>query len=179
MTEKLAAIFEENLVFEDITEAAEPSRPWRDYMPAHVLTQGLGPPLLNPIRVHATTSKGDDTTLAATTEAVKLITNKIKLDGRLKGRVPNSFNGDWTKTQAFMNMFDLFWMTNDNSSMMTNPYKRSTYFLGLVNGPSQSCRNDRVEKTLESLWDNLKEAFKWSFAHMGWIEQAQSELNGL
>ncbi len=34
-----------------------------------------------------------------------------------------------------MNVFDLFWMTNDDASIMTNPYKWSTYFLGLINGP--------------------------------------------
>jgi len=77
----------------------------------------------------------DKAVLAATKEAAKLITNKIKLDGGLKGRVLNSFDGDQTKAQSFMNTFNLFWMTNDDASMMTNPYKRSTYFLGLINRP--------------------------------------------
>ena len=36
LTEKLATIFEENLVFKDIPEANEPSRPKRDNMPAHM-----------------------------------------------------------------------------------------------------------------------------------------------
>ena len=38
LTERLAAIFEDNPVFEDITEATEPQGPRRDYMPAHVPT---------------------------------------------------------------------------------------------------------------------------------------------
>ncbi len=51
LTERLVAIFEDNLVFEDIVEATKPSRPRKDYMPAYVPTQGLGPPPINPIRV--------------------------------------------------------------------------------------------------------------------------------
>jgi len=123
LTEKLAAIFEDNPVFEDITEATEPQGPRKDYMPAHMPTRGLGPLPINPIRVRATLTQEDKAVLTATKEAAKLITNKIKLDGGLKGRVPDSFNGDQTKAQSFMNAFDLFWMTNDDASMMTNPYK--------------------------------------------------------
>ncbi len=36
----------------------------------------------------------EEAVLAATKEAAKLITNKIKLDGGLKGQVPDSFDGD-------------------------------------------------------------------------------------
>jgi len=135
-------------------------------MPAYIPTWGLGPPPINPIRVWATLTQEEEAVLAATKKATKLITNKIKLGRGLKGRVPDSFNGDWTKVQSFMNVFDLFWMTNDNTSMMTNPYKWSTYFLGLINGPrvedwvqdqanglqeKTTRRSDRIEKTSESL----------------------------
>ncbi len=95
--EKLAAIFEDNPVFEDIVEATELSGPRKDYMPAYVPTQGLGPPPINPIRVQATTTQKEEAVLTTTKEAAKLITNKIKLDRGLKGQVPDSFNGDQTK----------------------------------------------------------------------------------
>ncbi len=51
LTERLVAIFEDNPVFEDIVEATEPSRPRKDYIPAYMPMQGLGPPPINPIRV--------------------------------------------------------------------------------------------------------------------------------
>ncbi len=54
-------------------------------MLAYVLTQGLGPPPINPIRVQATITQEKEAVLATTKEAAKLITNKIKLDGGLKG----------------------------------------------------------------------------------------------
>src|SRR5258708_39744119 len=41
LTEKLAAIFEDNPVFEDIAEATEPQGPRRDYMPAYVPARRL------------------------------------------------------------------------------------------------------------------------------------------
>jgi hypothetical protein len=64
----------------------------------------------------------------------KLVNNALKIDGILKGKVPETINGDRTRTQKFMNAFDLFWMNNEDNSHMKNPYKRCTYFLGLLEG---------------------------------------------
>jgi hypothetical protein len=47
-------------------------------------------------------------TIAATMDTTKLITNAIKIDGSLKGKVPDAFDGDQTKTQKFLNAFSLF-----------------------------------------------------------------------
>jgi hypothetical protein len=47
-------------------------------------------------------------TIAVTMDTTKLITNAIKLDGSLKGKVSEAFDGDCTKTQKFLNMFSLF-----------------------------------------------------------------------
>ncbi len=85
LTERLAAIFKDNLVFKDIAEATEPQGPRKDYMPAYVLARGLGPPPINPIRIQATSTQEEEAVLAATKEVAKLITNKIKLDRGLKG----------------------------------------------------------------------------------------------
>jgi hypothetical protein len=41
-------------------------------------------------------------------DTTKLITNAIKLNGSLKGKVSEAFDGDHTKTQKFLNMFSLF-----------------------------------------------------------------------
>jgi hypothetical protein len=43
--------------------------------------------------------------MAATTHnATQLIFNAIKLDGALKGILPDNFDGDHTKTQTLMNV---------------------------------------------------------------------------
>jgi hypothetical protein len=60
-------------------------------------------------------------TIAATMDTTKVITNAIKLDGSLKGKVPEAFDGDHTKTQKFLNMFSLFWMNNEDNSHMKIP----------------------------------------------------------
>jgi hypothetical protein len=61
--------------------------------------------------------------IAATTDATKLITNTIKIDASLKGKVPKPFTGDQTQTQKFLNSFCLFWMNNKENSYIKNPYK--------------------------------------------------------
>ena len=75
----------------------------------------------------------DIVTVAA--DVAKLISNSIKVDGQLKERVPDTFDGDCTKTQKFMNGFNLFWMTNEDSSAMKVAYRWCTFFLGLLQGP--------------------------------------------
>ena len=94
----------------------------------------MQPVSLNPIRVRSTNTGGAAATAAATQDAARLITNAVKIDGQLKGRVPETFNGDRTQAQKFANAFELFWMTNDENSTMKIPYKRCTYFLGLLSG---------------------------------------------
>ena len=131
------------------------------------MTVGINP---RPVKAHATREE----TLAATTNTTKLITNAIKLDGSLKGKVPEAFNGDQTKTQKFLNQFSLFWMNNKDNSYMKNPYKCCTYFLGLFEGEKvedwvkdQAIQlrkktthlSDCMEKTNMDLWDDLIASF--------------------
>ena len=59
-------------------------------------------PLSPPLKVCATK---EEESIAATTDTAKLITNTLKLDGGLKGKVPEAFNGNQTKTQKFLNAF--------------------------------------------------------------------------
>ena len=81
------------------------------------------------------TASGAPDTAAAAADAAKLIANSIKVDGQLKEQVSNTFDEDQTKTQKFMNNFDLFWMTNEDSSAMKVAYRRCTFFLRLLQGP--------------------------------------------
>jgi hypothetical protein len=82
----------------------------------------LRPVSINPtfqsIKVYATTE-----TAATIRNAMQLIFNTIKLDETLKRTLSNNFDGDYTKTQTFMNAFDLFWMINEESAVMKTLYK--------------------------------------------------------
>jgi hypothetical protein len=165
LTEELAQTFIATPVFEDIAEAIETPQDRAHYLPTivpppHVIQPiGVNPP---PLRIRATREES----IAATTNTTKLITNTIKLDGSLKGKIPEAFNGDRTKTQKFLNMFSLFWMNNEDNSHMKIPYKRCTYFLGLFDGnkvddwvqdqttilqEKTTCQSDPITKRDENL----------------------------
>jgi hypothetical protein len=95
-----------------IVEELDPTQDRTHYLPAHVPSASILKPVsLNPgtktVRV-ASAHTASEEIISATTDTTKLITNTIKLDGSLKGKVLNSFNGDRTKTIKFMNVFDLF-----------------------------------------------------------------------
>ena len=123
----------------------------------------------SPIRIRSTTAGGPTTAAPATltAEAAKVIANSLKVDGQLKGRVSDTFDGDHTKTWNFMNAFDLFWMTNEDSSVMKTTYRQSTFFLGLLQGPKvdnwvltqATVLRTKVArgtaKDNETLWDDL------------------------
>ena len=87
-----------------------------------------------------------------------------------------------------MNTFDLFWITNEDSFMMKTAYRRSTFFLGLLQGPKvddwvltqATALSTKVArgtaKDNKTLWDDLKQAFKNTYVNTGQIEQACMEL---
>ena len=138
-TEELAKEFDNQPIFGDIAKEIDPPQDRTHYLPT-TLASGVrlnpipinpGPP---PICVCSTTTRGPTTAAPATltADAAKVIANSLKVDGQLKGQVPDTFDGDYTKTRNFMNAFDLFWMTNEDSSMMKTAYRWSTFFLELL-----------------------------------------------
>src|SRR5258708_1482750 len=134
-TEALASELEYNPIFSNIAESLthKPEQSREHYLPATLPSgMGLGSIPVNPTRLRASTGTSDEH--ATATQAAQLITQKIKLDGGLKGRPLDIFIGERTQAQAFMNAFDLFWMANDENSTMPFPYKRSTYLLSLMGG---------------------------------------------
>ena len=192
--ETLAQEFDNQLMFRDIAEVVDPPQDRAHYLPTTLRSgTGLNPVTVNPIQVHSTTMErptapGVPDAAAAAADAAKLIANSIKVDGQLKGQVPNTFDGDQTKTQKFMNSFDLFWMTNKDSLAMKVAYRRCTFFLELLQGPKVddwvldqavklwtrvTARTPKIDKTL---WAQLKKDFKNAFAHTGRVEQARMEL---
>ena len=193
-TQALAEQFEGLPSLKEVAEELEYSGERAHYMPTTLPSAAkLRPVSINPtsrpIKVRATTE-----TAATTHDATQLISNAMKLDGALKGTLPDNFDGDRTKTQTFMNAFDLFWMTNEESAVMKTPYRRCTLFLGLLKGTKVedwvndqaiqlrekvTRKSDPIAKTEEALWDDLKEAFENNYAYTGRIEQARSDLGRL
>jgi hypothetical protein len=139
LIETLAETFTLAPVFADIAKEIKTPQDRAHYLPTIVLALHVIQPVgVNPLvgvnpmllRVRATREE----TIAATMDTTKLITNAIKINGSLKGKVPDAFDGDQTKMQKFLNAFSLFWMNNEENSHMKTPYKRCTYFLGLFDG---------------------------------------------
>src|SRR5712675_1962170 len=193
-TELLASHFADQPIFEDIAEAIEGPQDRSHYLPTTLPSAfGLRPTSFNPIRVRSTTT-GGATTAAVTHDTTRSITNAIKIDGQLKGQVPDSFDGDRTKTQTFTNAFNLFWMTNEDNVAMKSPYRHCTFFLGLLQGPQVEDwiveqakelrsktlrRSDPIAKDDEALWDDLKQAFANNYTHTGRMEEARANLSKL
>ena len=190
-TELLAQAFTENPVFHDIAKSVDPAQSREHYLPTTVpWTERLRPTHINPQPIHArATTSGE--TIAATTEATKLITNAIKIDWGLKGRAPEPFNRDRTKAEQFLVEFKLFWMNNEENSYMKNPYKPSTYFLSLCAGEQvedwviqqvrelkekMTRRSDLIAKTEEELWKDLIKNFVNAYTWTGKTKQAHIEL---
>src|ERR1700747_1842592 len=123
-TEQLAEELYARSTIQGIAEELDPAQDRTHYLPAHVPSASILKPVsLNPgtksVRI-ASARTAPEEIISATTNTTKLITNAIKLDGSLKGKVPDSFNGDRTKTTKFMNEFDLFWMNIEEMSNMNN-----------------------------------------------------------
>jgi hypothetical protein len=196
-TEALAEHLVGRSTVHGIAEELDPSEDRAHYLPTFVPPRSFAPPVsVNPIRVRSSRTALETTSIGATSavDVGKLVNNAIKVDGSLKGKVPESFDGDRTKTQKFMNAFDLFWMNNEENSHMKNPYKRCTYFLGLMDGPkvedwvvnqTEALREkttrgtDPIGKNKEVLWDELKDGFVNAYTHTGRVEQARMDLGKL
>jgi hypothetical protein len=174
-----------------IEEEVDPSQDRTHYLPTTIQ-----PVSINPARIRSSRPSAKGSTIAATTnvDVNKLVNSALKIDRSLKGKVPESFNGDRTKMQKFMNAFDLFWMNNEDNSHMKNPYKRCTYFLGLLEGTKvdnwvvkqtnllrkRTTRPvNKIAKGNEALWEDLKNDFTNAFSHTGRIEQARMDLGKL
>ena len=93
-TELPTQAFMENPVFYNITESVDPAQGQEHYLLTTIpWTERLKPTHINPQPIHARAMTSGET-IAATTEATKLITNVIKIDKGLKGRAPEPFTGD-------------------------------------------------------------------------------------
>jgi hypothetical protein len=155
LTKALAETFTSAPVFTDIIEEIKTPQDRAHYLPTivpalHVIQpMGVNPPIgVNPVPLCIRATREE--TITTTMDTTKLITNAIKIDGSLKGKVPEAFNGDQTKTQKFLNAFSLFWMNNEDNLYIKTLYKRCTYFLELFNGNKVE---DWVQDQTTILWE--------------------------
>jgi hypothetical protein len=99
LTEALAETFTSAPVFADIAEEIETPQDWAHYLPTivpapHIIQPvRVNPPVgMNPVPLRIRVTREE--TIAVTTDMTKLITNAIKIDGSLKGKVPEAFDRD-------------------------------------------------------------------------------------
>ena len=103
---------------------------------------------------------------------------------KLKGSIPETFNGDRRKSQQFMRQFNL----------LTVPYFRAKYALSLMRGPHiNDWVNDRVTILRESStrqqnpiprndeqhWNDLKTAFESAYTDTAKVQTATQKLMAL
>ena len=56
--------------------------------------------------------------------------------GKLGGNPPDEFDGDHSRADEFMNVFNLYCLTNVDAEQMLNLMKRATLLLGFIKGPN-------------------------------------------
>jgi hypothetical protein len=93
LTEALAETFTLAPVFVDIAEEIETPQDWAHYLPTVVPVPHIIQPVgVNPVPLCIRATREE--TITAMIDMTKLITNAIKIDKSLKGKVSEAFDGD-------------------------------------------------------------------------------------
>ena len=109
---------------------------------------------------------------------------------RLKGRPPKIFDGDRSRTHAFLAQFDQFMLMNREATTARDPTRKCRYFLSLITGPNVewwTLRQDEwLDKVVEAdpathmtAWQTLEQEFKNAFIDSADRERAQLEIGSL
>jgi len=72
-------------------------------------------------------------------------------DRAMKGQPPTIFNGMRLKTNQFMTEFQLWWIINNRSETMHNPFERIALCLSFIRGP-------KVDNWITGKIDQLRHA---------------------
>ena len=114
--------------------------------------------------------------------------------GRLRGETPTIFTGDRSKSETFLQQFNIHWGLNENHEIMVSPYFRAMYALSLMKGPhinswvnSQvtALRNkvDRQNNPLDRgnnvLWTDFTTAFTSAYTDTAKTQVAHQKLMNL
>ena len=70
------------------------------------------------------------------------------LTNGLRGIMPDKFDGNRTKTNTFLQEFNILWNMNENNEMFQSPYLRINLALSLIRGPNV---DDWVQAQIEEL----------------------------
>jgi hypothetical protein len=114
--------------------------------------------------------------------------------GRLRGEIPDTFNGDRKKSELLKQQFKIYKGLNDNHEIMTVPYFRAMQFLSLIRGPlvddwvsdqvnelmeRATDVNNPVPRTEEVHWTALQTAFDSAFTDTAKKQNAHNALQQL
>jgi hypothetical protein len=114
--------------------------------------------------------------------------------GRLRGEIPDTFNGDCKKSKLFKQQFKIYQGLNDNHEIMTIPYFRAVQCLSLIRGPivddwvsdqvnelmNRASRvNNPVPRTEAVHWTELQTNFDAAFTDTAKQLNAHSALQQL
>jgi hypothetical protein len=111
--------------------------------------------------------------------------------GKLRGKTPDIFNGDYKKSEVFLQQFNVHWGLNNNHEIMTTPYLQTMYALSLIKGPLvNDWANDQVTKlrskvthaqnpigcNREVLWTKFSATFTTAFTDTARTQNAYMAL---
>ena len=113
--------------------------------------------------------------------------------GSLKGKAPDIFNGDRTKSKSFISDLNIYFTLNRNKPDVRNCYSRTLIALSFIKGPTvinwvetqfakikdqlrHLCGNDEYD---ELLWDQFEERFKKAFVSSTIKESAVVKMENL
>lgn len=81
--------------------------------------------------------------------------------GSLKGKAPETFNGDWTKSKEFLSELHVYFQLNRKKPNVKNCYSRVLLALSFIKGPNvvnwTKAQFDEVEKNLHNLYGGDEE----------------------
>lgn len=108
---------------------------------------------------------------------------------RLEGNMPEAFKGDRNDTKRFLLAFDRYSFMNHDANMIKDPMKRTSLFLGLLQGKAASW-GDRASAWLKKIregeeslpfgknvWQVTEREFKDAFTDYADADRAQQELH--
>jgi Retrotransposon gag protein/Zinc knuckle len=107
----------------------------------------------------------------------------------LEGTPPKQYKGDRNRTYKFLQDFKRFMKMNIDADIAKNPFKKSTYFLSLIDGLDTEGWTDEMDNWLDKVEDNhseiptgmnkwqyIEQQFKKSFVDYTEHEKANKEL---
>jgi hypothetical protein len=94
----------------------------------------------------------------------------------LEGQPPKAFNGDCSTTHKFLRNFGRFMDMNIGADIEKDPFKKSAYFLGLIQGPDTEGWANEIDDWFKEVrkdrstiprgqdeWDHVEREFKRAF----------------